>query len=73
MKILRSTIKDNLDELILHNPTDEFVFTVPKDPFLSPYWADDEMLKKVPPMKILVKIILYSLLHSRTLANNFFV
>lgn len=44
---------------------DEFRFTVPTDPYLSPYCASDENLKKMPPIKILVKIntgIFYNLL-----------
>lgn len=30
---------------------------VPKDPFISPYLASDELLKQLPPIKILVSVI----------------
>lgn len=33
---------------------DEFRFVVPRDPYLSPYCADPEDLKKFPPTRILV-------------------
>ena len=32
---------------------EDFSFTVPKDPFLSPFYASDEILKEFPPIKIL--------------------
>lgn len=35
---------------------EEFKFSVPKDPYLSPYWAKDEVLKQLPPIQILVNI-----------------
>ena len=35
-------------------PSEEFLFTVPKDPSLSPYRASEELTKKLPPVKILV-------------------
>lgn len=38
------------------NLSDEFMFTVPKDPLISPYWASDEDLKKLPPIRIVVCI-----------------
>lgn len=37
-------------------PEDEFVFTVPENRYLSPYLADDEVLKKFPTTKILTLI-----------------
>lgn len=43
----------NLDALIARSPSVEFAFDVPKDPFLSPYWAKDDWLKKFPATKIL--------------------
>ncbi|XP_011180819.2 hormone-sensitive lipase [Zeugodacus cucurbitae] len=48
-------IKDlrNMDALIARSPSLEFAFQVPKDPFLSPYWASDEWLKQLPTTKIL--------------------
>ncbi|KAL0281198.1 UNVERIFIED_CONTAM: hypothetical protein PYX00_002258 [Menopon gallinae] len=41
-----------LDSSDLKNPSEEFKFTVPKDPFLSPYWAPDEVLRQLPPTSI---------------------
>lgn len=48
-------IKDlrNMDALIARSPSVEFAFQVPKDPFLSPYWASEEWLKQMPNTKIL--------------------
>ncbi|XP_020716747.1 hormone-sensitive lipase isoform X1 [Ceratitis capitata] len=43
----------NMDALIARSPSLEFAFQVPKDPFLSPYWASDEWLKQLPNTKIL--------------------
>jgi hormone-sensitive lipase len=42
-----------LDALLDVDPTEEFKFMVPKDPYLSPYWASDSVLSKLPPTKIL--------------------
>lgn len=51
----RHRIQDlrNLDALIARSPSVEFGFDVPKDPFLSPYWAKDDWLMKFPATKIL--------------------
>lgn len=46
-------VRSNLDALIARSPSDEFIFSVPRDPYLSPYWADDEILNKFPPVRIL--------------------
>ncbi|KAL7292247.1 hypothetical protein TKK_0014193 [Trichogramma kaykai] len=35
------------------NPSEEFVFSVPKDPRLSPYRASEDLLKRLPPIKML--------------------
>ncbi|XP_030388505.1 hormone-sensitive lipase [Scaptodrosophila lebanonensis] len=43
----------NMDALIARSPSEEFAFDVPKDPFLSPYWACDEWLSQLPETKIL--------------------
>lgn len=32
----------------------DFTFSVPRNHFMSPFWAPDELLKDFPPMKILV-------------------
>lgn len=52
-------IKDlrNMDALIARSPSVEFAFQVPKDPFLSPYWASEEWLKQMPNTKILVSFL----------------
>lgn len=44
----------NMDTLIARSPSVEFGFQVPKDPFLSPYYASDAWLKQMPPTKITV-------------------
>jgi hormone-sensitive lipase len=44
-------------DLIPPAPDDEFVFSVPKNQYLSPYWASDETLKQFPPTKILTIIV----------------
>lgn len=36
------------------SPSEEFVFTVPRDPHLSPYLASAGTLAQMPPVKILV-------------------
>ncbi|KAJ0176026.1 hypothetical protein K1T71_008200 [Dendrolimus kikuchii] len=46
-------VRTNLDALLARSPSDEFIFSVPRDPLLSPYWADDELLKMFPPVRIL--------------------
>ncbi|XP_054736586.1 hormone-sensitive lipase [Anastrepha obliqua] len=43
----------NMDALIARSPSVEFAFQVPKDPFLSPYYASDEWLSQLPATKIL--------------------
>ncbi|KAI8038521.1 hormone-sensitive lipase [Drosophila gunungcola] len=43
----------NMDALIARSPSEEFAFDVPRDPFLSPYWASDEWLSQLPETKIL--------------------
>lgn len=48
---------EKLGNLIPRAPDDEFVFTVPKNQYISPYWASDETLKQFPPMKVLTTIV----------------
>lgn len=38
-------------------PEGEFVFSVPVNHYLSPYWAPDDELKKFPPTRILTTIV----------------
>ncbi|CAG9583324.1 unnamed protein product [Danaus chrysippus] len=47
------SVRSNLDALIARSPSDEFIFSVPRDPLLSPYWADDNLLKRFPPVRLL--------------------
>ncbi|XP_029039585.1 hormone-sensitive lipase [Osmia bicornis bicornis] len=42
-----------LDIENVKSPLEEFVFTVPRDPFLSPYLAADNLLAKLPPVTML--------------------
>lgn len=49
--------RSRLNSLTERNPADDYLFDIPKDPFLSPYYASDEMLKQLPPVKILVSSI----------------
>ncbi|KAK3914126.1 Hormone-sensitive lipase [Frankliniella fusca] len=42
-----------LDALMQRSPTEEFKFSVPRDPYLSPYWASDDVLKQLPPVSVL--------------------
>lgn len=51
-----------LDTERAKSPSEEFVFTVPKDPFLSPYLASDDLLARLPPTKILVSLWLLDLI-----------
>ena len=36
---------------------EEFIFTVPRDPYLSPYLAADHLLAQLPPVKMLVNFL----------------
>ncbi|XP_055700252.1 hormone-sensitive lipase isoform X2 [Phlebotomus papatasi] len=45
--------KRNFDSLQAKSPSEEFIFQVPKDPYISPYFATDEVLKEMPPIKII--------------------
>ena len=51
--ITNSFTEDNDEFRTLTKAVNEFTFTVPKDPFLSPFYVTDEILKKFPPIKIL--------------------
>lgn len=50
-----SFTRSRLNSLTERNPADDYLFDVPKDPFISPYYAGDELLKQLPPVKILVR------------------
>ena len=41
------------DECVSDSPSCDFIFTVPKDPFLSPFYAGDDVLVQFPSIKIL--------------------
>ncbi|XP_013139830.1 PREDICTED: hormone-sensitive lipase [Papilio polytes] len=47
------SVRTNLDALIARSPSDEFIFSVPRDPLLSPYWAEPRLLRGFPPLRIL--------------------
>lgn len=49
-----STAERYLDLDRQGNLLDEFKFTVPKDPYLSPFCAKNEDLNKFPPVRVLV-------------------
>lgn len=53
---LGSESLEALDSLMQHSPSDDMHFTVPRDPYLSPYLASDEVLKQLPPTKIVVSV-----------------
>lgn len=46
-------VKTRNADFVQMSTSDDFIFTVPKDPFLSPIFAEDEVLKQFPPIKIL--------------------
>lgn len=50
-----------LDVENMKSPLEEFVFTVPRDPFLSPYLAADNLLAKLPPVTMLVNFLMFIL------------
>lgn len=45
--------RSRLNSLTERNPADDYQFDIPRDPFLSPLYASDDMLKQLPPIKIL--------------------
>lgn len=49
-----SSVRCRLDSIDASDPSDEFVFEIPKDPMLSSFWATDDMLKQMPRTHILV-------------------
>lgn len=51
--------RNSLNALIARSPSDEFIFDVPKDPYLSPYWASDEILKQMPKIKFIVSVLFF--------------
>lgn len=53
-------IRRNLDTMEARSPSEEFKFDVPKNPFVSPYYATDDTLKQLPPVKIIVSILVCS-------------
>lgn len=47
-------IRSTLDSLEARTPSEELKYTdMPKNPFVSPYYATDEVLKQLPPVKII--------------------
>lgn len=41
------------NESVPMTPSSDFIFNVPKDPFLSPIYASDDVLRQFPPIKII--------------------
>lgn len=50
-----SSLRDDFDASVPLSAKDEFNFSVPEDPYMSPYYASNEVLKQFPPVKILVR------------------
>lgn len=47
-------VRSHWDDLEARSPSEEFKCTdVPHDPFVSPYYATDEVLRQLPPVKII--------------------
>lgn len=64
----------NMDALIARSPSAEFAFQIPKDPFLSPYYASDEWLKQMPNTKILVRRgVTHTHTHTHFNWNTFYI
>lgn len=53
---LGSESLEALDSLMQRSASDDLHFTIPRDPYLSPYWASDEVLKQLPTTKIVVSM-----------------
>lgn len=51
---VRSGAATFLDSTRENTLLDELKFNVPNDPFISPFCAPDDMLKQLPPIKLLV-------------------
>lgn len=67
-----STVRSRLDSVTAMSPSDEFVFDIPKDPLLSPFWATDDMLKLMPRTHILVSRRMLVVLMSFMIWQNLF-
>lgn len=65
--------RSRLNSLTERNPADDYLFDVPKDIFLSPFYASNEMLLQLPTMKILVslKVLIWNLMFSNSFFNAF--
>lgn len=50
----KARIRSHFDDTEARSPSEEFKFEVPKNPYVSPYYASDEALKQLPPVKIVV-------------------
>ena len=51
------TYDEKYENLLPPAPEDEFIFSVPKNQYLSPYWASAETLKEFPATKILTTVV----------------
>lgn len=51
-------IRCTLDSLECRSPSEDIrEFDLPKNPFVSPYYATDQVLKQLPPVKIIVGLL----------------
>lgn len=48
-----ANVRRQLDATEARNPTEEFVFEIPRDPLLSPWWASDAVLAQMPRVHVL--------------------
>lgn len=44
------------------NLVDDYLFDIPRDPFISPLYASDEMLKQLPPVKFVVRPFVFAMI-----------
>lgn len=58
--------RNRLNSLSERNPAEDFLFDIPDDPFVSSYFASDEMMKQLPPVKILVNSGIFDVLQKTT-------
>lgn len=54
MYLFHSDSEDVLNEVVEEKPLPIDLPKLPEDPFLSPYFANDDLFKKLPPVHIVV-------------------
>ena len=55
-------MKKILDSPVLHTPSDKWNFNVEQSPLMSPFYADEEILRQFPPTRIVVRL-LFNIIH----------